>query len=218
MSSVIKDVGHDAPHCERFQLPEIDPNADDILSAARRKAKEIVARAEAEASHVRAEAIEQARQTQDEAFRTAVDASTDEQLQSLRIAVATAIDELQQCRETWLARWEQQALQLALAIAERIIRRELEETSDITLDLVREALDLFSNSSRLRLALNPEDLQVLGSKIEQLASGTSAGTIEFVSDETLARGGCRLESTHGMIDQTIEAQLSRIEQELSATA
>jgi flagellar biosynthesis/type III secretory pathway protein FliH len=40
------------------------------------------------------------------------------------------------------------------------------------------------------------------------------GPVQLVSDETITRGGCRVHTEFGVIDQQIESQLQRIEAEL----
>jgi flagellar biosynthesis/type III secretory pathway protein FliH len=39
--------------------------------------------------------------------------------------------------------------------------------------------------------------------------------LKFAGDPSITRGGCRLETRHGVIDQQLETQLARIEAELT---
>ena len=41
------------------------------------------------------------------------------------------------------------------------------------------------------------------------------GDAEVVADATIERGGCRVETRFGTIDQQFESQLKRIEEELT---
>jgi len=40
------------------------------------------------------------------------------------------------------------------------------------------------------------------------------GDTQIIPDAAISRGGCRVETRFGAIDQTFEAQLARIEEEL----
>jgi flagellar assembly protein FliH len=65
------------------------------------------------------------------------------------------------------------------------------------------------------LHLHPEDLGCLGSLLESLLAELGrTGGVCVVADATITRGGCRLDTRLGSIDQQLEAQLARIEEEL----
>ena len=87
---------------------------------------------------------------------------------------------------------------------------------DAPLKLVREALELAAGSPTLRVFLNPADYETFKGQVELLAKecARSAQT-EIIADPDVTPGGCRLETRHGVIDQQFEAQLARIEEELS---
>ena len=127
-----------------------------------------------------------------------------------------AIETIVETKHTWLREWETQALRMAIQIAERVIRREIKSTPSISLRLIQETLELATGCSNVILHLHPKDFEVLGERIEGLTSRiNSLGNIEVVSDEKTSRGGCLVETQFGSIDQQIETQLLRIEEELS---
>ena len=105
---------------------------------------------------------------------------------------------------------------MATAIAQRLIRRELTGHPEITLSLLREALELAAGNSQLRIHVHPEDHRTLGKQVEMLVEELSGlADAELVADEEISRGGCRVETRFGTIDQQFEAQLKRIEEELT---
>ena len=79
-------------------------------------------------------------------------------LAGLRLAVA----DLQDAKQQWLSHWEAGAVRLATRIAARVIRREVRAQPEITLALVREALELAAGSPTVRVHLNPKDYKLLG--------------------------------------------------------
>ena len=111
--------------------------------------------------------------------------------------------------------WESSGIHVAAAIAQRVVRRELTAQPEITLTLLREALELAAGSSTIRVHLHPTDRQAMGGQIEALLGTLSGlGTPELVDDPAISRGGCRVETNFGSIDQQCEAQIARIEEEL----
>jgi flagellar assembly protein FliH len=126
-------------------------------------------------------------------------------------------DEIAQAQQNWLARSEDHVVRVAVAIAERIIRRELQQDPKIPLILVREAMELAAGNSLMRVVLNPADFQALGARVHDLAQAFARNSqVEVTQDEQVTAGGCRVDTRWGTIDQTIEAQLSRITEELLA--
>ena len=82
--------------------------------------------------------------------------------------------------------------------------------------LVREALELAAGSGSIQLRMHPDDLAVLGSQVELLTGELARlGTPEILADPTIEKGGCRVETRSGSIDQQFAAQIARIEQELA---
>ena len=83
------------------------------------------------------------------------------------------------------------------------------------MSLVREALELAASSPDVELHLHPEDHAALGAQIEKLAAEIArVGQPRVVADPNIERGGCRIDTRFGTIDQQPAAQLARIEQEL----
>jgi flagellar assembly protein FliH len=67
----------------------------------------------------------------------------------------------------------------------------------------------------LKLRLHPADIEVLHvAGQEALSRLASMGQAELVPDESITRGGCQIETRHGVIDARLETQLERITLEL----
>lgn len=194
-----------------FNLDDIAEQAAGQLADARAEAAEILARAEAEGDAIRRRAEETGRQTARREVEEMVAAETAPAL----AALAQAAADLQSARPEWLAHWEAAAVRLAAAIAARVIRRQLRAEPEISLALVREALELAAGSPTVRVHLNPKDFKLLGGQVREMIDAMSAlGGAEVVSDAAMAQGGTLVETRFGTIDQQIESQLNRIEEEL----
>jgi flagellar assembly protein FliH len=211
MATIIRAADAHRSPLAAFNFDDIAAQAGLQLTQARAEAAEIVARAEAEADSIR-------RQTE-EAGRAAglqeVEAMVAEQMSPVLTALRQAVADLQDAKQQWLSHWESRAVRLAAGIAARVIRRELRADPEITLALVREALELAAGSPTIRVHLNPQDYKLLGAQVRTMIDAMSAlGGAEVVSDAAIGPGGTRVETRFGTIDQQIESQLERIEQEL----
>jgi flagellar assembly protein FliH len=200
----------------QFNLSDVAAQAVDCLARARAEAANILAEAAHAASAIRESAEAEGRRAAAGAVDRMVEQRVAEQLASLKPVLAKSYDELRCAREEWLSDWETRAVRLGTSIAERIIRRELCAQHDIPLTLVREALELAAGCRRMRLLMNPADVHRLAEPVQKLLDEfASVAATELVADASISAGGCRVETEHGSIDQQIEAQLSRIAEELS---
>jgi flagellar assembly protein FliH len=204
------------PQASRFNFDDMAQQAQSYLGQVRGQAEQIVQQARQEAENIRKQAEQEGRASGQRAMDQLVEQHVGKQMESLLPALKQAVAELQQARHDWLVHWQERAVSVATAIAGRIVRREIAATPGITLTLVKEALDLAAGRPEVRLKLNPADHQSLAGQVRQIIAEVSKiGSVEVVADAAVSAGGCRIETRHGSIDQCIEAQLERIEAELT---
>lgn len=212
MATIIRAAdAHACPRIAAFHFDDVAAQADRRLAQGRIDAAHLVAQAEGEADLIRRHAAEEGCRA---AMRD-VERMVEERVAPSLEALGRTADELKHAKQAWLAHWEEAAVRLAAAMAARIVRRELRQRPEITLTLVREALELAAGSPDVRLHLNPQDYQTLGEEVRKLTKTMSAlGQAEVTADESIGPGGCRVETRFGTIDQRIESQLNRIVEEL----
>jgi len=216
MTTIIKATDHGAA-IQRiaFNFDDMAERANRYLDEVREQAKEILAKAAEDGQRIRKQAEEAGRRAGEQKVDEKLDQKVGQQMQTLLPALRQAIEDIQHARHAWLTRWEQQGVHVAAAIAARVIRRELAATPVISLDLLREALDLAGGGGRLRVRLSPPDHAALGAQASRLVEQCARlAPAEIIADESITPGGCRVETEFGAVDQTIEAQLKRIEEEL----
>ena len=139
----------------------------------------------------------------------------DSRLDSALAALQIAADQLHAQRDHWLDQSQHEAVRLGVAIAERLLRRTLAVEPNAVLDLIRSALDWSVGADRLRVRLHPADAELVAS--ESAAQPFAVNReIEFLSDESLTRGDCVVETPSGQTDARLEVILQRITDELLA--
>jgi flagellar assembly protein FliH len=107
-------------------------------------------------------------------------------------------------------------LDLALDIAAQVLRREVQTHRDAILPVVREALALMVDAhAHPTIRLAPRDFELVR---ESLRNDGQFHGCRFLSDPSIAPGGCRVESPHGEVDATLPTRWRRVVQTLGTDA
>ncbi len=220
MAGIIKSGAFDhsatALQSVAFNFEDMSDRASDYLSVVRRQAAQILQDAKAEAARIAMAAKSEGQQAALKEARESLGETLDQQLATLLPALQQAVQDIRHSKAAWLAHWESQTIVLATAIAERVIRREVVNAPEITLELMRDALELAMGAGKVTIQLSPQDYDALRDRAESVAQqlGKLAAT-NIVPDPDVSPGGCRVVTEFGVIDQTFEAQLDRIAEELA---
>ena len=199
-----------------FTLSDMSVQGDEYVQAVRLEAAKAVQQANAEADAIRKQAEADGRAAAMAKIDELLDERLAKQMTTLGPALEKVVKELNDSKGEWLAQWEQAALGVAKAIAERIVRRELTTDPKLTLEWVREALTLAANCSEVTVLLNPAEHEGLRNEVESLAASIAKiATAHVEADDSISSGGCRVVTKHGSIDMQIETQLDRLAEELS---
>ncbi len=217
MASVIKASGAArSTEAGLFNFEDLSVQAQGYLEQMRAQAAQILAQAHKDAVAIRQRAEQDGKQAALKTAESLLDEKIGKQMLTLLPALKQAVDGIAQARQTWLAHSEKTTVRVAAAIAARIVRRELTLAPQITLGLVTEALEMAAGSTDVQVRLHPDDHRALADQVRTLAGELARlGTPEIVADSAISRGGCRVETRFGTIDQQFEAQLARIEEELT---
>jgi flagellar assembly protein FliH len=103
---------------------------------------------------------------------------------------------------------EDSMVKLALAIARRILQREISTDPEAVLGLVRTGLDRVNARETHRLRLAPGDAQIV---LDNRADLSLPAAVEVVADATLAPGSAIFETSRGELDVSTQTQLLEIE-------
>lgn len=160
------------------------------------------------------ELAEQVQQAHAQAYAQGVEegaARSREEFASACASAAAAARELLNLREKVLRESEDDLLRLSVAIAEKVIRREIGLDRRIVENIVVEALGTVSQREQLVVRLNPADHALLKTcSSEQLADLFSERKVTLLPDEEVTPSGCMVETEMGMVDARIESQLEEI--------
>ena len=121
--------------------------------------------------------------------------------------LAQTLEELGGLRSDMIRKSEQQLVQLAIAIATRVIQREISLDADLLIAMARVALDRLGESSSATIRLHPDDY---AAAMKAGSGRLSTDTVTVVADPIVNRGGCLVESDFGLIDLGVSSQVNEI--------
>ncbi|MGA2168055.1 MAG: FliH/SctL family protein [Terracidiphilus sp.] len=122
---------------------------------------------------------------------------------------AELIESFAQERDRYLQAVEQEVVELALAVAARILRREAQMDPLLLTGAVRVALGQLSGSTQVRLRVPPAELDLWTECIALLPNLALKPAV--VGGEEMRLGDCVIETDLGSVDLGVRAQLGEIE-------
>ena len=221
MATIIRGKGDrsassaSAPRHATFTFSDMASQGDHYVASVRAEAAKAVQEANIEADAIRRRAESEGRASAEAAIKELLSQQVGQEMKSLRPALNAVVAELHAARGEWLEHWRSAAIRVAVAVAERIVRRELSADPTISEAWVTEALELSVASSDITVRLSPTDYEHLRDHAESVAASLGrVGEARVVADENVSPGGCRVDTQHGSIDQRLETQLERLTEEL----
>lgn len=210
-----------------YNFQDIEKRCEDYILNVRDQTRQMLIDAQQEAEQIKQKAYQAGKQQGLEEARQEVEAkiqsrsaeianqTVEEKLGMIYPAMQAAVDGLQNEQSRWRQTWDTTGLQICLSVAEKMVRHEIKCRPESVRTMMSEALKLASGTQHIRFHMNPADVAHLveGAKTF-IANLTGCQNCEIIEDDTIASGGCFIETQHGSIDATIEAQIDHISQEL----
>jgi len=182
-----------APNTQRLNPPRRDEQSRTALA-------ELEARFKTEIEAARAEAFQKG---EAEGRHSAA-----AQLQPVLQRLARSIDETALYRKRFREQAERQVVELALAVARRILHREIHLDPELVLALLKTAMERISLREVTEVRLHPQHVAVVEKFLRQMPAPPG---LRVTGDPALELGALRFETTQGEIDAGIETQLNEIQ-------
>jgi flagellar assembly protein FliH len=122
--------------------------------------------------------------------------------------VLKAIADLEKSQKVYFSRVEAEVVQLALAIAGKILHREAQVDPMLLSAIVHLALTQLKEGSSATIRVRPEQANQWRSHVASLAINLDTKVVE---DVELERGDCVLETELGTVNFSLDAQLKEVE-------
>jgi flagellar assembly protein FliH len=132
-------------------------------------------------------------------------------LELVTARIAHSIDEIAALRPRLRAEAEADLVRLALAIARRVLRRELAIDPEALHGLVLAALEKLQGQEVARVRVHPSHAALVAGCLRQ----KSASSVEVIPDPAREPGSVIFETQRGNLDASVESQLQEIERGLA---
>ncbi len=128
--------------------------------------------------------------------------------QGAGVRLAQAIADLATFRPRLRRETEGELVSLAMAVAKRILRREIQMDPEALLGLIKAGLEKVNRADLLRVRIHPDFSGIVENHLNKNSSGTA---VTVTADASLERGAAVFETVRGRVDASIDAQLQEIE-------
>jgi flagellar assembly protein FliH len=139
-------------------------------------------------------------------------AGAQEEIRAALDRVAQSIAEIDQYQSRLRRQTEMDAVRLSVAIARRVLRRELTVDPAAIEGLVGAALERLQSQESSRVRLHPDHVPALRVALERL--GMSA-KVEIIADPAQEPGAAIFQMQRGNLDASMDSQLKEIERGLA---
>lgn len=119
-------------------------------------------------------------------------------------------DEVLQVAHIWCENAEHRLADLAIVIAAKVLRKELEIQRDSVVEIAKEAISMVTKNTSVKIRINPFDRPVLEEKKQELIDASLClDQIEIIDDPNIF-GGCAIETDDAVIDARVEEMIVNV--------
>ena len=138
------------------------------------------------------------------------------QLEQAVAALGEACQKIDRMNAIKLQQSRGDLVNLIILLCEKILAEELRTPRNVIAATLQAALEQAIKSDEYYVTLHPDDLAVAEAKAPELITNIRGlERIVFKTDDTVTRGGCRLESAVCTVEATIETQLASLREMLT---
>ncbi len=223
MASVIKPrslpPGVSLQKIEEFNWEDVLSKARGHLEQVRQQAQVIIEEAKKNAEVIRQTAREEGKKAaqNDLTAMAQQQASTiaEERVNTSFKSLESLTEQLEDVTEQWLRQWQHETIPLAIVIAERLVRRQIDIDPSILLQWIADGVNLARAEQNLQIRIHPNDRQLLGPRLDTFVSKIGQKQkIDLVEDDSVQSPGVVLSSDDLEIDAQLVSQLDRIVEEM----
>ncbi|HEY5056806.1 MAG TPA: FliH/SctL family protein [Acidobacteriaceae bacterium] len=154
------------------------------------------------------QAFEEGRREGEWAVRKEVEAATTAAIAQERAKITAALNDFRDTRDRYFAAVEQEVVRLSLAIAARVLHREVQLDPLLLSGIVHVALDKLADRTGVMLRVSTDQLAAWQKIFESI---DTADRPKIMGDASLGAGDCQLETRMGTVELGVAAQLEEIE-------
>ncbi len=228
ITKVIKaDSLTDMLAADQFNYEDLKARCEQYLESVREQTRQMLVQAQEEVNQIKKQAGEQGRQEgiaqglkeaekqNNQAVQKKAQQIVQKKIQNVVPLLQQASQQLEHEKQACLSRWESQAIELVIAITEKVIHRSLNQTPEIVKERIEEVLKLTVGNSQITIRIAEEDMETL-EEFQETVIGTLSqhANVKLIGDTNFTSGDVVVTTEHGVVDARIKTQLERIADEL----
>jgi flagellar assembly protein FliH len=209
------------------EIAAIDSSvADEIITSAKAEAATIIAEAKAGAEQCVDEAQKQIEQIKQQAYNDGFQKGLEEGviqgkqsgLDEMQSLINEAVEKTQRMltigekdAKDMIVMAERQIVEIALAVASKILTYQIAENPMVILPIVKNALEKVCDQEQIVLRVSVDDFETVmqaKQEFQNMVGGEQALTV--LVDRTIVRGNCVIDTSYGMVDARIDTQFDSI--------
>lgn len=135
--------------------------------------------------------------------------------QDIRKQAQSVLEEAHRASREYIKNERDEIVNLSLSIAEKIIEYEVDTKDKAIENIVKKSIESVIYKKSIKIWVNPLDYAILDCKMNEILSATcDKAIVSLLKDETIKRGGCKIETEVSSVDATIDTQLTKIKEAL----
>lgn len=132
------------------------------------------------------------------------------EISSAVVALGEALSGVQALGDEVAGAVERDAIELALALAGKIVAGSLQAKPELVVEVVQGVLRRINGQHGITVFVNPTDLETVRAAVEDLrAHGNSIELRDIQADPRIQPGGALARTTEGELDVSVQTQLER---------
>jgi flagellar assembly protein FliH len=213
------EIVHDARTQADGIVHAAQREAETILNAARNEMESLRTAAVADGDRIRKEAYAAGFPSGEEAgFKKGFEdgytkgkAQSVEEVHNAFAMMNRVIDELRAYRSEILAESRKDIVKMALAVAEKVLHKEIMLSPDAVVSIVKNALSKVNFKRQFTIQVNPLDMEVIQNAGPQISAMLDhAESLQFKADPKVEPGGCIVQTESGVVDAQVDRQFQEI--------
>lgn len=186
--------------------PPPEPEGPSEAELLLRQAEETLQAARAEAEQLRTRANAEGRA---EGYQDGLAAVHRELAESVG-RISQLVEQARIAQSEILRSTEREAVELAIAVAQKVIGAELAIRPELVRDVIASALRELELSSVVRVRVHPDDARLLDEWWRDYLPAEHQSAIQLVADSQIARGGCIIDTRTGLVDSQIATRFDQL--------
>lgn len=203
---------------EKLAIASARKTAEDIVNEAKAEAAKIIEQAHQQGNEIIQQYQQAGEQARNEGYQAGYQQGYTDGQAKLYQDIASELRKLDSLaasafsvKKEIISSSEEEILKLSVAIAEKIIRHELELNPEIVVNIIKSAINELKDREEVKIIVNPSFANLLMNQSEELKETVNGlKNLKILEDKSIPADGVIIESGESRIDARLDSQISEI--------